>query len=352
MCPSLLRVHASPLAVASSLDACVRELDAAAADLYAMDPQIVSVGIGLMPGGYGLRVVRHVAAGVRSLRQLDPRVLRAGLRGLAIDLHDTDQPIRPLVKLRSSTLTPGGDAAQPEQARQRPLCAGSQLQNWDCDEREGLIANGELEVGTLGMLVPDADGCLLLSNNHVLAGQNHGQLGDRIAQPGGERIDASEVVARLERYVALQTSPRGAQLRFGNVVWNHVDAAIARVSDHVPWHHGFLGRHRLPQLRELADPQLGDEVFKVGRTTGLRRGRIVAVAERIGPVGYAIGDCWFRDSFTIEGLDGLPFSDGGDSGATIVRRDGTVLGLLYAGNGEQTHACPIRTVFEQLGLAR
>ena len=91
-------------------------------------------------------------------------------------------------------------------------------------------------------------------------------------------------------------------------------------------------------------------MFKVGRSTGLRRGRVVSIGERVGPVPYAIGPCWFRGSFVVESLDDRPFSLGGDSGAAVVREDGEVLGLVYAGNGVQTYACPMPEVLRELGL--
>ncbi|MGH7170870.1 MAG: hypothetical protein ACRELG_11375 [Gemmataceae bacterium] len=39
---------------------------------------------------------------------------------------------------------------------------------------------------------------------------------------------------------------------------------------------------------------------------------------------------------------------GYDSGSAIVSTTGEVLGLLYAGNGTQTYACPIQSVLATL----
>jgi hypothetical protein len=314
-----------------------------------MDPQIMSVGIGTMPGGHGFRVVRRRTANIRSLRQLDAHTLATGVRGIAIDLHEVGEWVQPQVQLHKGTLERGG-ARLPEQSVRRPLCAGLQLQNWDCDAREGVLAAACVEVGSLGMLLKDGERTLALSNNHVLAGQNRGQIGDRIAQPGGEQIEREEVIARLDRFVELRTSPIGAHPRWGNVIWNRVDAAVAAIAPSIGWQRGYLPHHALPVLRGIAAPRLGDVVFKVGRTTGLTRGRIVSVNDRVGPVGYGIGNCWFRYSFTIEELDGQVFSDAGDSGAAVVRGDGEVLGLIYAGNGVSTYACPIADVLAELGL--
>lgn len=349
MRPSFARVLGQPQAVARPFTDCVRELEFAAAELFAMDPQIMSVGIGSIPGGHGLRVVRRRAANVRALQQLDARTLAAGVRGLAIDLHEVEGPVRPQITLCSGSLEQDAPTL-PEQQQGRPLCAGLQVQNWDCDAREGVLAAECVEVGSLGMLLAHGERTLMLSNNHVLAGQNRGRLGDRIAQPGGEQLEDRDVIARLERFVELRTSPIGAHPRWDNVSWNQVDAAIAVVVPELAWGSGFLPHHQLPTLRRSATPTLGDEVFKVGRTTGLTRGRIVSVSDRVGPVGYGIGDCWFRGSFTVEGHGGQAFSDAGDSGAAIVRGDGAVLGLIYAGNGVDTYACPIADVLAELGL--
>jgi hypothetical protein len=320
-------------------------------ELFTLDPQIVSVGITRMRGDHGFRVVRQRVPGVRTLHELDAEILRVGVRGVPVELREVAAPLRPQLKLPASSLGPSASQRMlAEQGQHRPICAGLQLQNFDCDLREGLLACEQIEVGSLGMLLEHGNHALLLSNNHVLAGQNRGQLGDRISQPGGGSLGEDEVVARLERFVELRPSPVGAHPRWGNVVWNRVDAAIAQVSRGVDWQPGFLPHHRLPRLRRPVNPVIGDEVFKVGRTTGLRRGRIVSVSDRVGPVGYALGECWFRDSFVVESVDGRPFSEGGDSGAVIVRGDGEIVGLIYAGNGVQTYGCPINDVLGELRL--
>jgi hypothetical protein len=87
----------------------------------------------------------------------------------------------------------------------------------------------------------------------------------------------------------------------------------------------------------------------VGRTTGLTRGEVKDIATIVGPISYSPGPCWFRRSLTIEGINGTMFSDHGDSGSAILRDNGEVVGLLHAGNGQQTYACPIDAVLQALG---
>ena len=69
-----------------------------------------------------------------------------------------------------------------------------------------------------------------------------------------------------------------------------------------------------------------------------------------GPIAYDGKPAWFRNSIEIEGDSGLNFSDHGDSGSAIVNGAGELVGLLYAGNGTQTYACPIDAVVAALGI--
>lgn len=327
-------------------DVCTREIESGAAELFGMDPQVVSVGIIRMPGGYGFGVRRYAEPGVRPLRRVDLRTLTS-IRGIALSLREMAAPIRPLMELPSAAANGSTPPQIPEQDRHRPLRPGVQLQNWDEDARAGVLASERMTVGTLGMVLERGGDRLLLSNNHVLAGQNRGCFGDRITQPGGTRISESEIVARLERFVPLHPSPVGARPHRGTVLWNRVDAAVARLESGIDCAAEFFDAHAVPAPRRLAGPVLGERVFKVGRTSGLRWGTITSVAERVGPIPYGIGECWFGGSFVIEG-DGLPFSEGGDSGAIVVRQTGEVIGLIYAGNGVETLACPITEVLARL----
>ncbi len=74
---------------------------------------------------------------------------------------------------------------------------------------------------------------------------------------------------------------------------------------------------------------IGQKVLRVGRTTGLRRGTIVAF-------GYEFHDEMDATAYTdllIIGDDGIPFSTHGDSGSLIVmdNEDLNPIGLLWGG---------------------
>jgi hypothetical protein len=131
-------------------------------------------------------------------------------------------------------------------------------------------------------------------------------------------------------------------------VFNAVDAAMAKLEQGVAFTQTYLPAHQQPALQGIGVPRVGDKVFKIGRTTGLTNGTITAVAIVVGPIAYDPGNCWFNQQFEIVGDQGTMFSDHGDSGSAILSTTGEVLGLLYAGNGTQTYACPIQTVLAAL----
>jgi S1-C subfamily serine protease len=225
-----------------------------------------------------------------------------------------------------------------------------QIQNFDDDVRQGVTEEGYIIIGTLGCFVKiDDESTGFLSNNHVIAGENRGdRKKDRILQPGSSVFDPVEHVGVLEDYVDLVVSPPGAKPHSGSVNYNLVDAGVARLVDGIPFSSGYLPFRSLAAPAGVAPAMYGDAVFKVGRTTGLTYGRVVDVATVVGPVPYGPGDCWFRRSIVVEGLDGTMFSDRGDSGSAVVKTSGEVIGLVYAGNGFQTYVCPIDEVLRSL----
>ena len=130
---------------------------------------------------------------------------------------------------------------------------------------------------------------------------------------------------------------------------NDVDAGVAEIDSYMTFRQGYLASRGLTGPSGTTTANVGDIVYKVGRTTGHTEGEVKSVSTVVGPVGYGIGLCWFRNSLEIEGVGGTTFSDSGDSGSAIVLK-GTneIVGLLYAGNGTQTYACPIDEVMRQL----
>ncbi len=314
-------------------------VQAAALEITAQDPDVHTVGVALRWNQPVLRAVR------RSSLRAQARALPERVEGLSLLVEEAPQALVPLHKIPGTSVQA---ATLPEQEQQRPLTLGLQVQNIDHDLRNLDATNGYRTVGTLGCFVQIGSEVQLLSNNHVLAGENTAQINDRIQQPGALEIVPEQVVAELSAFVPLTFVPEG-QLGMAEGV-NYVDAATARLTpgtDHV---RAYQPHHRVRAPGLVRDPRPGEEVYKVGRTTGLTRGRVNAVLVEAGPVGYEGGAAFFRRSFSVQGLMGTLFSSGGDSGSAIVAaQDGALLGLLYAGNGVETYACSAAEALNALG---
>ena len=331
---------------------CADQLKESVRDLFGTDPQVQAVGIARHGGGFGFKAVKNAARIVPSGGGHAVGPLPAKVNGIPViveTVHTSVAALRAAHPLATSFVA--------EQNAHRPLTCGLQVQNFDDDDRRrtaGLLQPGYIVIGTLGGFVTlNAGGqTAILSNNHVLAGENRGhRTRDRILQPGNVTFSTPEHVATLTEYVSLLVSPPGARPAAGTVIYNQVDAAVAELVSGVAFGQNYLAAHALPNPSGTAAPRVGDKVFKVGRTTGLTRGEITAVGTTVGPVGYEPGDCWFQNQFEIVGDDGVMFSDHGDSGSLVVSTTGEVVGLLFAGDGVHTYANPIDDVLSKLNCS-
>ncbi len=226
-------------------------------------------------------------------------------------------------------------------SRQRPLLIGSST---------GFLATGFIMAGTLGCFVRSGSSTALyiLSNNHVLADENRYAKGGSIVQPGA--LDGgsptADRVAKLTKFVRLETGQT-----------NFVDCAIAKLNASIQ-----ADVHKLKGLGTLAGPrsgdlQIGDVVHKVGRTTGVRHGKVTAIELDGVDVEYDIGVVSFDNQIEIEGAGNRSFSDAGDSGSLIVDDEMRAGALLFAGgdhggsNGKGlTYGNPIGAVLKALNV--
>jgi hypothetical protein len=222
--------------------------------------------------------------------------------------------------------------------RQRPLLIGSS------------IGHFKITAGTLGCFVRQKAGgdTCVLSNNHVLANENRGKKGDTILQAGAYDggKEPGDAVAELQTFVRLKR--RGV---------NFVDCAIALLDDGITADVTKL--RGLGKLAGLGDKFLdeGIVVAKIGRTTGLTRGRVTAFELDNVVVGYDMGNLRFDNQVEIEGAGDGPFSEGGDSGSLIVNDDKRGVALLFAGsdlggaNGQGlTYANSLHAVLDALKI--
>jgi hypothetical protein len=94
----------------------------------------------------------------------------------------------------------------------------------------------------------------------------------------------------------------------------------------------------------------GDPVHKVGRTTGLTFGTVLAVHATVAVdyswIGLPEGTAWYREQIVTS-----PMSAYGDSGALLLDAAGLAAGLLFGGSLTCTLFNPINAVLEILGVA-
>jgi len=235
------------------------------------------------------------------------------------------------------------------------------------------VGHVDITAGTLGCWVKKDGQWMMLSNNHVLANSNEAEIGDTIIQPGSydDGRSPQDDIAHLVDYVPIhfigeqsgckysQVESRllnarnamlGRKTRYEVVVpeadYNLVDCAVAKPIDDALVDNTIL--NITGPINGIVHGELGMEVAKNGRTTGLTAGVITQV-DVVTQVSYGAGKiAIFEDQILIEGAD--PFSAGGDSGSAILEDNSSVCGLLFAGSDTVTIGNRIENVVEALGI--
>jgi hypothetical protein len=227
------------------------------------------------------------------------------------------------------------------------------------------IGHYRITAGTLGLLAQRHGRSVILSNNHVLANANEGQIGDPILQPGpadGGRLQ--DTIARLSEFVPIHFNQRDAgpvgrflmravgpilgalgfslkRLPSGRM--NLVDVAVAEPIDEALVSPDILG---IGRVAGSADASIGLSVRKSGRTTGLTEGKVTAI-DAVVEVDYGgARTAVFRGQIVSDLL-----SQGGDSGSLVVDSRSRAVGLLFAGGPTTTLINPIGAVMQALDLS-
>ncbi|WP_440947595.1 hypothetical protein ACSAZL_04810 [Methanosarcina sp. T3] len=222
--------------------------------------------------------------------------------------------------------------------RVRPAKGGYSVGHKDITA--GTIATGVYDILPGGKVSPPVQGIgmppkyYILSNNHVLAASNAGQIGDAVLQPGafdgGE--DPEDRIGTLFRFVPIDFSePRESQN-------NTVDCALALVEfRNIDREIYWIGEVRGWKQKNFV--KVGDLVKKTGRTTAFTTGRITAVNATVD-INYSQGKvARFKDQIITTSM-----SEGGDSGSLITTLDNVAVGLLFAGSSTVTIANQIENV--------
>jgi hypothetical protein len=290
------------------------------------------VGLGLAPlpdGGYGVAV--RYRLGVPTARMVARKV--AEQVGPTVDVRRTGRIRATPGRAMPSLWPPVATAlAMGETGRVRPLRPGVS------------IAHVHVSAGTLGAFVDIGGDVHALSNYHVLVGSPSAAVGDPVVQPGPADggTDPADRVGTLAKFAPLAAGRTAT-----------VDCAVAHLKDvEVDL------EYPVGSVTTTAEPEGGESVEKIGRTTGVTRGRVTAIELDDVVVGYGeeLGELSFDNQIEVETTGGSPFSRAGDSGSLVYRADGVALGLLFAGSetgGENgnglTYLNPIDVVLDALG---
>jgi hypothetical protein len=177
----------------------------------------------------------------------------------------------------------------------------------------------------------------ILSNNHVLAAENSGVVGDAIYQPavhdGGASVDT---IGHLDRWVPVNVT--GAN--------NEVDCAFALALD--PWNQNAT-RHveGIGTPAAVADATVGQAVRKSGRTTEVTTGTIVSDNATVR-LSYGGGQ-----AVSVNQLQYTRMTQGGDSGSLVWDQGSlTVVGLHFAGSSSVSYGNKINRVLDLISQAR
>lgn len=175
---------------------------------------------------------------------------------------------------------------------------------------------------------------MILSNWHVLCGRFDCAIGEEIIQPGTGGEDtgtSSDVVAHLYRAA----------------LTDQVDAAIASLTGDRFLLKEILG---LGSVTDVGVPQLGMQVKKSGRTTGLTTGTIVDISADVQIGGYPDGVHTFHNQIHIQ--NGGMVSRPGDSGSLWIDDANRAIALNFAGTSDGSIATANRfsVVMETLNI--
>ncbi|MDI6766882.1 MAG: hypothetical protein QME52_08680 [Bacteroidota bacterium] len=205
---------------------------------------------------------------------------------------------------------------------------------------DGVSVGNALEcaAGTIGCTVFKGSARCMLSNNHVLARENTATIGERINQPG--RYDAKPICAQTEQVAKLTGF---VPINFSGCD-NEVDCAIAEYTTASVC--SMVDNLYTPSST-VVTPTVGLAVKKVGRTTGLTRGKITGINVTITVDYGASGMAKFVNQIYVAGT----FIKSGDSGSLMVTETGNnPVGLCFAGGSSSAFANPIGAVLYSLGV--
>lgn len=303
-----------------------------ATDRLLANEAVVGTAVGLTADGRPAVKIYTVRQGVGGLpSRLDGIAVEVKVTGEITAIGPTAAPAHP------SRGKPPAPIVDPTGFFTRPVPIGVSTGN----KNDLLYYKRFCTSGTIGARLTDGTNHYALSNNHVYAVENLGQIGDPLIQPGqadlGCAATNADVIGNLTVVVPLL---------FGGKSSNTVDAAAGSVTTADVGTATPSDGYGAPGSTVVA-AALNQKVQKYGRTTGLTKATVSGLNATL-KVKYSRGVALFTNQIEI---DGPSFSGAGDSGSLIVTDDAhnNPVGLLFAGSSTTTFANPIGLVLQQLG---
>lgn len=287
--------------------------------IHSMSEAVASAKNNVHAVGIGKKIVNGKATKTRAVRIYVAQKIDASLLSKKDRLPETIDGIpTDVIESSPAFFTPACNINR--KLKQRPVAGGIS------------IAHKDVTAGTIAYFCrsikagDNPNKIYVLSNNHVLANVNSGQIGDDLYQPGPADggTPAANRAAKLHRFVPMTLD--GTTL-------NKVDAAIGEVNTGVTIKRAMCQIGRITGTGQAVEDMA---VCKHGRTTGFTEG--VVTDESIDAlVGMDHGDpsivARFTNQMRIERI--APHSaigKGGDSGSLVVHGETRkAVGLYFAG---------------------
>lgn len=189
------------------------------------------------------------------------------------------------------------------------------------------ISSADGTAGTLCCFVKNAAGKrFALTSDHVV-----GPVGSAVIQPGV--TDGGRPEDRIGSVAKVLTGPATGGELAGALIeldpgQEEIDFAIPEMQGQKP--------------TGIATAKVGDDIFSVGRTSGVVEGKVTAV--ELDNVTLATGP---SQSETFNGMiETSSISRGGDSGAPVFNANNELLGIVYAGGTNNTLLIPIERILK------
>lgn len=286
-------------------------------------PDVNAVSVGLRAvGGIDTEepcvtawVDRKLPIGQLSADRLLPSQLPVGAASVRLDVRESARLVAPAGSAPAAVV-PGDSIPDPTRAQLRPVQGGVSG------------ASFRFPIGTLTCVVSDVNHPAtqyLLSCNHVLANVNAGLVGDPIYQPAStDGGNVADTVGWLARWFPISFVPGQANL---------VDAALASVP--AGWSlPDVVGIGPITGVRPSASLEPGEEVRKVGRSSGITSQTVVGVDSDVW-VNYWTATGLMRALFTNQILT-TACAAYGDSGSPMLDADNRIVGVLFSGTSQTT----------------